>query len=142
MSSPAAAEQQLEYRLADEKKAKLSSRQLLWYVIKRGAVSLHWYSASLTMAVVRVILHFLTPLPNAFIVGSILPMVVDMQESSHALISVCIAWALLQIFSTGVDVAYIYLTTEGSFNLILYLLALCDQLLSILGFGGVILFWK
>jgi ABC-type multidrug transport system fused ATPase/permease subunit len=121
MSSPAAAERQLEYRLADKKKAKLKSHHLLWYVIKRGAVSLHWYSAGLVVAVVQVVLRFLTPLPNALIVGSILPMVVDMQESSHALISVCIAWALLQILSTGVNVVYIYLTTEGSFNLILFL---------------------
>ena len=121
MSLATASEESLEYRLAEERQKRFKWHELVLAVLKRGVVSVHWYSAALLTSFLQVGLDFLTPIPAAIIVGSILPMVVDLQESSHALISVCLAWALLQVFWIAVSLLYEYLATEGSYNLILKL---------------------
>ena len=107
----------LEYRLATEEKKRLRGHQLVWFMLKRGAVSLHWYCTAILVALVSVGIEFLRPIPSAIIIGSILPLVVDLQESSYALITVCLVWALLEVIRVIVVMVYQYLSTEGSFNL-------------------------
>ncbi len=107
----------LEYRLATEEKKRLRGHQLVWFMLKRGAVSLHWYCTAILVALVNVGIEFLRPIPSAIIIGSILPLVVDLQESSYALITLCLVWALLEVIRVIVVMVYGYLSTEGSFNL-------------------------
>jgi ABC-type multidrug transport system fused ATPase/permease subunit len=121
MSTVAPSERLLEYRLADDKRERLKSHRLIWLVLKRGTISFQWYISALVVAVAAVGLDFLRPLPNAIIVGSILPLVVDVNESSYALIDICIAWMLLEVVRISVTILYEYLGTEGSFNLMLNL---------------------
>ncbi len=118
MTGIAAADRVLEYRLASKKKKKLKGHQLVWFMLKRGAVSAHWYVSSIVVAFMDVGMEFLRPLPAAIIVGSILPLVVDLQESSYALITLCLVWALLEVIRVATSLLYRYLSTEGSFNLI------------------------
>ena len=117
MTGGAASDRMLEYRLATEEKKRLRGHQLLWFMLKRGAVSLHWYCTAILVALVSVGIEFLRPIPSAIIIGSILPLVVDLQESSYALITLCLVWALLEVIRVIVVVVYGYLSTEGSFNL-------------------------
>ena len=107
----------LEYRLASKEKKRLKGCQLVWFMLKRGAVSAHWYCTSIVIAFMEVGMEFLRPIPGAIIVGSILPLVVDLQESSYALITVCLVWALLEVMRVGISMLYRYLSTEGSFSL-------------------------
>ncbi len=107
----------LEYRLATEEKKRLKGYQLVRFMLKRGAVSLHWYCSATLVALVDVVIQFLRPIPSAIIIGSILPLVVDLEESSYALITVCLVWLLLEVIKVIVVVVYEYLSTEGSFNL-------------------------
>ena len=118
MTGVAASDRMLEYRLATEEKKRLRDHELVWFMLKRGAVSLHWYCSSILVALVHVGLEFLRPIPAAIIIGSILPLVVDLQESSHALITICLVWAALEVVCVAVTMLYRYLSTEGSFSLI------------------------
>lgn len=117
MTGIAASDRMLEYRLATEEKRRLQGHELVWFMLKRGAVSLHWYCTAILVALVDVAMEFLRPIPSAIIIGSILPLVVDLQESSNALITVCLIWALLEVIRVIVVMVYQYLSTEGSFNL-------------------------
>jgi|GEM_PF-3644833 len=117
MTGIAATDRMLEYRLASKKKKRLKGCQLVWFMLKRGAVSAHWYCTSIVIAFMEVGMEFLRPIPGAIIVGSILPLVVDLQESSYALITVCLVWALLEVMRVGISMLYRYLSTEGSFSL-------------------------
>ena len=117
MTGGAASDRMLEYRLATEEKKRLRGHQLVWFMLKRGAVSLHWYCTAILVALVSVGIEFLRPIPSAIIIGSILPLVVDLQESSYALITLCLVWALLEVIRVIVVMVYRYLSTEGSFNL-------------------------
>lgn len=117
MTGGAASDRMLEYRLATEEKKRLRGHQLVWFMLKRGAVSLHWYCTAILVALVSVGIEFLRPIPGAIIIGSILPLVVDLQESSYALITLCLVWALLEVIRVIVVMVYQYLSTEGSFNL-------------------------
>ena len=117
MTGIAAADRMLEYRLATDEKPRLKGHQLVWFMLKRGAVSLHWYCTAILVALVDVGIEFLRPIPSAIIIGSILPLVVDLEESSYALITVCLIWAALEVIRVVVVMAYQYLSTEGSFNL-------------------------
>ena len=117
MTGGAASDRMLEYRLATEEKKRLRGHQLVWFMLKRGAVSLHWYCTAILVALVNVGIEFLRPIPSAIIIGSILPLVVDLQESSYALITLCLVWALLEVIRVIVVMVYGYLSTEGSFNL-------------------------
>ena len=117
MTGIAAPDRMLEYRLASKKKKRLKGCQLVWFMLKRGAVSAHWYCTSIVIAFMEVGMEFLRPIPGAIIVGSILPLVVDLQESSYALITVCLVWALLEVMRVGISMLYRYLSTEGSFSL-------------------------
>lgn len=117
MTGIAATDRMLEYRLASKKKKRLKGYQLVWFMLKRGAVSVHWYCSSILVAFIEVGVEFLRPIPGAIIVGSILPLVVDLQESSYALITVCLVWALLEVMRVAISMLYRYLSTEGSFNL-------------------------
>jgi len=117
MTGISAADRVLEYRLANKRKDRLKGHQLVWFMLKRGAVSAHWYCTSIVVAFMDVGMEFLRPLPAAIIIGSILPLVVDLQESSNALITVCLIWALLEVIRVAVSMLYRYLSTEGSFNL-------------------------
>ena len=121
MSTVAASDRLLEYRLTKPKRKRLKSHRLIWLVLKRGVISMQWYAGALVVAVVAVGVEFLRPLPTAIIVGSILPLIVDVQESSDALVSICIAWVLLEAVRVTVSILYEYLGTEGSFNLMLHL---------------------
>jgi ABC-type multidrug transport system fused ATPase/permease subunit len=117
MTGIAAADRMLEYRLATDEKRRLKGHQLVWFMLKRGAVSLHWYLTAILVALVDVAVEFLRPIPSAIIVGSILPLVVNLDESSSALITVCLIWAVLEVVRVAVVMVYTYLSTEGSFNL-------------------------
>ena len=117
MTGVAASDRMLEYRLATEEKRTLRGHQLVWFMLKRGAVSLHWYCSAILVALVEVGLEFLRPIPAAIIIGSILPLVVDLQESSYALITICLIWVALEVIRVVVTMLYRYLATEGSFNL-------------------------
>ena len=117
MTGIAATDRMLEYRLASKEKKRLKGCQLVWFMLKRGAVSAHWYCTSIVIAFMEVGMEFLRPIPGAIIVGSILPLVVDLQESSYALITVCLVWALLEVMRVGISMLYRYLSTEGSFSL-------------------------
>ena len=117
MTGISTSDRMLEYRLATEEKKRLKGYQLVWFMLKRGAVSLHWYCSATLVALVDVVIQFLRPIPSAIIVGSILPLVVDLEKSSNALITVCLIWALLELTKVIVVVVYEYLSTEGSFNL-------------------------
>ena len=117
----AKAEKLFEYRLEGDEEEKAPTYKLVWFILKRGIVSLHWYAAGLLVAGVQVCLQFLSPIPSAIIVGSILPMVADPEASSYALISCCIAWLVIRIVTEVVNFLYSFLTSEGSFNLLLHL---------------------
>ena len=117
MTEIASSDEMLEYRLAPEEKKKLKSHQLVWLMLKRGAISLHWYCTAILVALVEVAIEFLRPIPSAIIIGSILPLVVNLEESSHALITVCLIWVFLEAARVIVVMLYQYLSTEGSFNL-------------------------
>ncbi len=117
MTEISASDRTLQYRLATDEKRRLKGHQLIWFMLKRGAVSLHLYCGAIMVALVNVGIEFLRPIPSAIIVGSILPLVVDLQESSAALFTVCLIWALLEIARVIVVMVYQYLSTEGSFNL-------------------------
>lgn len=119
MTATVAADRMLEYRLATKKKKRLKGYQLVWFMLQRGKVSAHWYFSSIMVAFVDVGMQFLRPLPTAIIVGSILPLVVDLQESSHALITICLLWVLLEAVSVVITMLYRYLSTEGSFSLMI-----------------------
>ena len=121
MATSAPAEKLFEYRVDDNPDKKTPSYYLLWSVIRRGVVSLHWYAAGTMVAFLQVGLQFLLPIPNAIIVGSILPMVADPVTSSHGLITCCLAAASIRIISALVTLVYTYLTSEGSFSLMLHL---------------------
>ena len=117
MTGITAADRMLEYRLASKKKKRLKGHQLVWFMLKRGAISAHWYCSSIVVAFMEVGMEFLRPLPAAIIVGSILPLVVDLRESSYALITLCLVWALLEVMRVAISMLYRYLATEGSFSL-------------------------
>jgi ATP-binding cassette subfamily B protein len=119
MTESATEDRTLEYRLARKRKKKLNGYQLVWFMLRRGAVSAHWYCSSIAVAFLDVGMEFLRPLPFAIIVGSILPLVVDLQESSHALITVCLLWVFLEGIRVVISMLYRYLSTEGSFTLMI-----------------------
>jgi len=111
----------LEYRLSDKERPRIPTYRLLWFLVQRGLVSLHWYVAALVISVVQVGLQFLSPIPSAIIVGSILPMIAEKESSSFALISCCLAWVVIRLVTAAVGSVYSYITSEGSLNLMLHL---------------------
>jgi len=110
-----------EYRLDDRQDKRPPSYRLVWAVLKRGVVSLHWYAAGVLAAIMQCGIQFLMPIPGAIIIGSILPMVADPATSSYGLITCCIASAAIRILSALVTLIYTYTTSEGSYDLMLHL---------------------
>jgi len=121
MLASAEPEKLFEYRLDDKQKERPPSYRLVWAVLKRGVVSLHWYAAGILAAVMQCGIQFLMPIPSAVIVGSILPMVADPESSSYGLITCCLAWAAIRVLSSMITLMYTYATSEGSYDLMLHL---------------------
>ena len=53
MTGISTSDRMLEYRLATEEKKRLKGYQLVWFMLKRGSVSLHWYCSATLVALSR-----------------------------------------------------------------------------------------